>query len=448
MRYSRRQIIHFLSTATVSSISTGLYRSVREDGNTWSLDISNYSMMLLPREHGQLTSTNNRITRRYPSRDHCMQMAAFFNQEKGILIIANDSSGGISDWLVHDKTLTINFYRNPPKVLVIPINPTLESAAKHYWAWAKDQFWVKNKSERKALKLNFISVASGSDLNIDVTHYKRIQKLLPQPIGVWFTLWRKFSFDTMYPNYSAKDTPKFRDFLTKLHDSGSIAFPYINGLLWDSNNTAFREYAKKCELTSRNIKKNVYKKHMSHLRYACPCSEIWTKTLVNARDNLVDTQNRITQGVYLDMLAASSPQFCWSEDHDHTPGDEKTWVTGIRNILESIQGYVFVEGCAEVYLDLVDLQLMHFNTLKEDSVPFWKLVYGHITQPLGWKISTNTTIDQFQHILSDADHFGVACGASPWLTGEHERELLKRGFHTAAVNAMNNQKIEIPKTGL
>lgn len=399
----------------------------------WEMDISQYSTMLLPREHGQLTSTSQPIRRRYPSRDHCMQMAAFFNKESAVLVIGNDETAGVSDWTIFPskKKIVIDFYGKAPEVITKVTAPNLESVAQLYRSWAYQQSWVRDR-QRKTARLNFMTVAASSSISVDQSHLRDVLKYVDPPLGVWFTLWRKSPFDVMYPDYTPRENVPFRQFLYQIKNMGSIAFPYINGFTWDKNNTAFRNSGERVSIRDPDANSHFYKSDMQHLIYACPYVKEWRDKIVSTRNNLVDIKGDLCEGVYLDMLAASQPILCWSRDHGHAPGDPYSWVQGVRNILRATSGHIFVEGCAEVYLDLIDYPLMHLHTDKSDSVPFWQLVYGDQIPGWGWRLPHSVKLEDFSKLLPKFSAFGTAAFGSPWMTTEHERELMKRQFHKTA----------------
>ena len=119
--------------------------------------IKGYNQVLLPRGHGQLIDLTKSFTRRYPSRDHCMQMAAFFSKSSGLLIHTKDSVGYLSDWeIIPGDKLRIHFYGPEPAIAVATIPPTIEAAAAYYKQWALQQTWAL-KRRQNALKLNLIA---------------------------------------------------------------------------------------------------------------------------------------------------------------------------------------------------------------------------------------------------------------------------------------------------
>ena len=234
MSLTRRDIIRGVSALAVPTI-TGCRSGPAHAGprDTIEIDISGYEQVLLPREHGQLTSDPRTIRRRYPSRDHCMQMTAFLGPRRGLLVYSKDPQASIADWEVEPhRVLRIHFYGATPQVVQQEIEPSVRAAAAGYREWATSQSWAKDRS-RKTEILNLISVASNPNVAGQRAHLNKIFDLVDPPVGAWFTQWRRFPFDTMYPDYVAGDARNFPLLLRELRESGRLAFPYVNGMLWD-----------------------------------------------------------------------------------------------------------------------------------------------------------------------------------------------------------------------
>src|SRR5262245_18464766 len=135
--------------------------------------IKDYNQVLLPRGHGQLTKLTTPITRRYPSRDHCMQMAAFFSDSSGLLVYTKDPLGSVSDWeiLPGDK-LRIHFYAAKPDIEVKSIPPKIEAAAEYYKEWARQQTWA-TKRRQTIPSLSLIAVAPNPNMSGQLQSIKK-----------------------------------------------------------------------------------------------------------------------------------------------------------------------------------------------------------------------------------------------------------------------------------
>lgn len=404
---------------------------------TLEFDISSYQKALLPREHGQLLQLNQTLIRRYPSREQCMQMAAFFNSSEGLLVIANDPSAGVADWEIRPGTkLRIHFYGSVPEVKTYRIKPTLEAAAAIYREWALNQSWVRQR-KRNSRRLDFIVVASNSSLTLEKQHIQNVQRSIGGSVAVWFTQWRRHAFDRMYPDYVPREPAQFANLLASLASSDILALPYVNSMLWDEQFTGFQSTGQKIAVRSVEKESVPYNKQMEFLRYACPHSTVWQKRVVDARNGILDANGKSCSGIYLDMLAAAAPILCYDNLHGHQQGDAYAWQRGLRALLQQTKGSIMVEGCAEIYLDLVDYLLMHLYTAQADQVPLWNAVYGDLVQPVGWNIPAGISPPAMNTLIQRANTFGVGARATPWMTSEPEVNLFNR-IYAAPPNSPDN----------
>lgn len=408
------------------------------------INIKGYNRALLPRGHGQLIKLIRPMTRRYPSRDHCMQMMVFFSGSSGLLVQTKDPQGYISDWeIIPGDKLRIHFYGPEPKIETTPIRPTIEAAAEHYRSWAIQQTWAKKK-DTGVEKLSLIAVAPNKNFKQQTQSITELYEKFSSPIGAWPTQWRKHAFDTMYPDYTPNDPNAFAAFLSDLKNLRCITLPYINGFLWDDRFNGFNGFTLEDVEAAAFRKKDggflSYSKTLPHLKYACPASGTWQNIIIAARNSLRDSKGMISSGVYLDMVAAAGPPypyFCFASNHGHAPGDPLAWQNGVRKMLSSIDGIIMSEGNAEIYIDEVDALLMHLYTDGPDGyidgpdgiVPLWKMVYGDLSTSVGWQMPPTPTPEQLEAELARANNFGVACNGSPWMTHVIQEALLKPEFH-------------------
>lgn len=399
---------------------------------TREINIKGYNRALLPCGHGQLIELNRPIIRRYPSRDHCMQMMAFFSNSSGLLIQTKDSVGYLSDWqIIPGDKLRIHFYGPEPEIETRLVSPTIEAAAEHYRNWAVQQTWSKKRQAGK--EPSIIAVAPDKNCRQQLRSIRRLYEEFPSPIGAWLTQWRRYEFDSMYPDYEANDPAGFATLLSELKSLGCIAYPYINALLWDDRLKSF-SWGSSVAVRDKEGKVIQYNKKLSHLKYACPGSKIWRDVISQARNSLLDSEGIISSGVYLDMLVAAGPFLCFATDHDHEPGDPLAWQRGVREILASTGGMVMSEGNAEIYIDKVDALLMHLYTERADTVPLWNFVYGDLTTSVGWQMPNSPTPEQLETELARAKRFGVSCNGSPWMTHKIQEALMTPRFKRSFLN--------------
>lgn len=398
--------------------------------NIREFSIKGYNQVLLPRGHGQLIELTKSFTRRYPSRDHCMQMAAFFSKSSGLLIHTKDSVGYLSDWeIIPGDKLRIHFYGPEPDIEIRNIPPKIEAAAEYYKQWAHQQTWALNRRQN-AFPFSLIAVAPNPNYSSQYLSIKKLSDVFPPPMGAWITQWRRHEFDTMYPDYEPRDRQAFASLLSGLKNLQCTAFPYINALLLDDRLKSFT-LSKAVALRNMNGSILQYSKKLPWLIYACPASKAWQDTVIQSRTSLLDSEGIMSSGVYLDMLIAAGPFLCFAPDHGHAPGDPLAWQSGVSKILSSVEGVIMSEGNAEIYIDGVDALLMHLYTEQADTVPLWKLVYGDLTTSVGWQMPSAPTPEQLAAELARAMRFGASCNGSPWMTHVIQEALLKPEFKSA-----------------
>lgn len=382
------------------------------------IDVSKYSHAIFPREHGQLIEMNRLtypVVRRYPSRDHCMQMAAFYNASEAIIVIANDPAGAITDWiLTPKKKLSIKYYTSGRETLIIKAEPTLSNIGKVYRQWADKQFWMMPLREKKVI--DFFSVASMSGLELEKNHFRNFRKHIDGNIGVWFTQWRRFPFDKMYPDYGAKNQAAFRAYINYLGKNSALAMPYVNSMLVDIDNRNLLDFSNSVLLKSESGFSVSYNETMKNLCYACPGSDAWVNFISAVSLGSCQGIDVTNHGVYLDMLAAAKPELCWSSDHGHAPGDPLVWQMGLLKLLRKMRGVVMAEGCAEIYINSLDYCLAHLHTQMADSIPLWNHVYGDLEKVVGWKLPSDIRKKDFQVEQTRLKKFGIKSRyGSPWM---------------------------------
>jgi hypothetical protein len=258
-------------------------------------------------------------------------------------------------------------------------------------------------------------------------------------MGVWITQWRRHAFDTLYPDYEPNNRQDFAALLSELKKLQCTSFPYINALLWDDRLESFRS-GESVALRNKDQSLFRYSKKLPWLVYACPASEEWQSTIIQARKSLRDSDGIISSGIYLDMLIAAGPFLCFASGHGHEPGDPLAWQKGVRKILSSIEGTIISEGNAEVYANEVDALLMHLFTDRSDTVPLWHLVYGELASIIGWQMPDSPSREQLTIELARARAFGVACNGSPWMTHKIQEMLLTPAYKNLLIGLTASPK--------
>src|SRR5262249_53567624 len=113
------------------------------------------------------------------------------------------------------------------------IPPTIEAAAESYKQWARQQTWAALKRNQNASPLSLIAVAPNPNMSEQYLSIRKLSDVFPPPMGAWITQWRRYEFDTYYPDYEPGDRQGFAALLSKLKKLQCTAFPYVNALLWD-----------------------------------------------------------------------------------------------------------------------------------------------------------------------------------------------------------------------
>jgi hypothetical protein len=352
-----------------------------------------------------------------------MQFIAFFNSKQGLYIQTKDPEAHITDWIVSKSgELRIIFHGPEVEIIVKTIEPSVEQAASMYRDWAHKQFWAKKKSTIMD-DVSYIAMASSRD----ISQMRKITPLIldryPKPTACWITQWRRHPFHDMFPDYEPGDSKAMRLFLSDLHKSGSIPLPYINTCVIDEKMLGEENRDSLIIDSAGNIPS--YNKKMSHLKYACPSTIYWKNTILGARKSLVDTSGSLSAGIYYDMIAATEPHLCYATNHNHEPADARTWVSSFRSLLTDTPGVIMAEGNAEVYIDLIDVFLMHFHTENNNIVPLWNHVYGDITNVAGWRIELGGTPEEFSESLAKAKEYGASYYGSPWMKSRLQTDLMK-----------------------
>lgn len=389
---------------------------------TRDVSIRGYTHALLPREHGQFLQLSRPLSRRYPSREHCMQLAAFFAGERALLVMTQDERAAPVDWeIVPGEYLRLHFNGGKSDVVVESVEGRIEAVAERYARWALRQSWAKRHNPM-LVPPRFIFTAATAQPREQLRHLARLLEQIPEPTAAWLTQYRRWPFDTQYPDYAAAEPGEFAQLIATLAERDCTALPYVNALLWDAKNSQFSLGAKIALRDATGAMRRYSPRHTS-LTYACPADERWQAIIRTIRNSWSLKTSR-SSGIYLDMLLAVPAQLCFANDHGHAPGDPHAWGRGIRTLLDGMQGLIMTEGCAEPYLDQVDLLLMHLYTKSADAVPLWSLVYGPVTTPVGWSVDPEASPQELQAAIDGARRFGVGACGTPWMQHASQEKLL------------------------
>jgi hypothetical protein len=431
------------------------------------IDLSSYSKVLIPRGHGRVQDVSVAHDALYPSHKQNMQFMLFFNTNSSTAkyVQTLDPAANITRWTFVTQAGTgkrmlrlCTYATSLPSIdestlTIDPAKPYLAAADK-YKGWAFDQSWAKRKSSKmdsaKYIALGaspYLLYQKSTMLTPLLDEFTETGTSIDNPAtGTWLTRWRADEFNYNYPDYWSPTTLSgsvFADHLSWLDSQGSVPLPYINAQLWDQEKTSVKSNT--FQYSAADMVKNSlgvipqyngcpFPNHQPLLYpdphclvYVCPTVTSWQTLILDARNSLLDATSPTPQkskGVYYDMLASAEPQMCADTDHDHDVDDPQFWQSSYRSILSNTDGVVMVEGFAEVYIDLVDVFLMHLETnnpsdspfASTSTVPLWKAVYGTISRSAGWYIdeSAQTPTNMLDE-LKKAKAFGSWTWGSPWL---------------------------------
>jgi hypothetical protein len=351
-----------------------------------------------------------------------MQMAAFFSETRGLLVHTTDPRGSVTDWeILPGDRLRIHFYGPEVDVNLIEIPPTVEAAASAYREWAVRQAWAAGP-HRPLPRLDLIATASTPELSAQSRVLQPLLDAFPNATAAWLTQWRRHAFDTMYPDYEPRSWGDFYESCDALRRRNCAVLPYVNALLWDIHLKAWIG-GQSVAIRNQHGAMVKYSHKLPSLHYACPASSLW-QSVMSAALSKIQAGEQGAAGVYLDMALAAPPILCFAEGHGHALGDPFAWQTGVRSLLKQARGLVMSEGCAEIYLNDVDLPLMHLYAAATDTVPLWLHVYGERTPGVGWAISPSASEQEFLREVQRAVSFGAAALGSPWLHHVFQERLM------------------------
>lgn len=132
--------------------------------------------------------------------------------------------------------------------------------------------------------------------------------------GCFLTQYRADAFDVDYPDYSSSAGANIPAWLQSIKDDNAIAFPYINGALVDEyedagDSSPNPEY--NAAETCLDSGGNPTQYSTTSMRYIDPLLSSWPTLLRTAFNALQATDGSTADGVYLDVLAATSPPVCY-----------------------------------------------------------------------------------------------------------------------------------------
>ena len=353
---------------------------------------------------------NNRIDASYPGGSWGMQFISLNREDNGIYWAALDPGSQRKDFSVLPGTE--GYFINYTEDMGVPgsdypdfypvefgvFRGSWLEACKRYRKWALEQVWTEEGpvSQRKSVPDMIKNVAlwsrPGWSFGVDKgTPHQMNRPLLDAleftgvPMGIQWYNWHQNNFDKDYPHFFPP-MHGFRERVKELVDHGVLVVPYINGMIADydiPDRDEFLPYAVKDIAGALDIV--TWGAGSGRTIFMCPFRDFWQDKIVTLVDSLTGYYG--TNGVYIDMIAAASPRFCFDESHGHPLGGGRWWIDSFRKLLDKVQNVVHSDGrnavvttenTAEPYMNKLDAFLSHIKPLQND-IPMNQAVYSGYT---------------------------------------------------------------------
>jgi hypothetical protein len=345
------------------------------------------------------------------------------------------------------------------------------------WACQSAQWWPKLGADGRddtpawMRELPVWALASGAPASV-VPQVKQFAEALGVPVGVHWYNWHQIPFDNDYPHYFPTH-PGFAEGVAELQREPIYVMPYINGRLWDTRDRGAEDFeftkvalpgATKDERGQPYVETYGSKESDgSPVRLAamCPTTDVW-------RNKVRDIVGRLTnecgvKAVYIDQVAAASPQLCFDRTHGHPTGGGAWWPAAYWKLLQPIQDslppdrMLTTECNAEPYVHVFDGYLT-WHWQYDGQVPAFPAVYGGTLQMFGRAYRGGESKDLALRMKAGQQLvFGEQIGwLSPSVVNEPEnfpffrqtvrlRWLLRRYFHAGEMARPPKLIGEIPR---
>ena len=373
---------------------------------------------------------------RYPSGGWPMQFMSFNDSTNAVYLATMDPDGRAKDFLVDASKGELELVHYPenmgiagsgwpdyyPVAFGVYQGGWLQAAFR-YRKWATSQKWAKLLSERNDIPESIKNLglwvrdfwiwdsATGSPRQMDCPLIKA-QKKMGVPVGIHWYFWHQSPFDNQYP-YLLPPKPGFKERVKELVDKGFLVMPYINGRSADMNIPDWNEFSPHATYDEAGGLIMDTTRVSGRLVEMCPSQEFWQKKITTLTDSLVESYN--CNGVYVDQVSAMRDELCFNKSHEHPLGGGKWWTDGNRELMRKIkyvahrdghQAVITSEGADEVFLDLVDGNLMWLEPTDRE-IPLINVVYSGYTIFFGSPCNYEKCSDQlFNFAQGQAFIFG------------------------------------------
>jgi len=374
-----------------------------------SLGISGKSDLAFPKYNwGQMfKGLADKVLGYYPSADTPMQFCSFTDGNDSIYLATHDAGALHKTFLAHpgnlfsvdtsvpDATMAGNHWHAPSDFVLGVYEGDWVNSCKLYRKWAMSEApWTKRGPISRRNDVSSAVKEVGVWLNLD-DHFAANEKSALEfgkqmgvPIGVHWYNWHSNPFDKEYPDYLPARSG-FSDTVKRLNASGIYSMPYINGRLWDTQNSNYakaRPYATLNQAGEANLED-----YGSGTKLAVMCLGhlFWRNHLTKLIEQIADQTG--VGGIYIDQVAGAPVAECYNKSHGHTLGTDRWWIDGYRKAITAARDYctrkkggffVAAENNAEPYMDFVDLFLIWIPR-SQDDIPMMTMVYSGWAQYFG-----------------------------------------------------------------
>lgn len=327
-----------------------------------------------------------------------------------------------------------------------------------YWAeektdkktpdWMKDiPFWIMDWVPYDADSKEILPTALRCDEDVigDNDWYEnaiKIRKEFDTPIGYHVYNWHQIPFNNNYPHF-VPARERFLEGYKELKKNDIRVMPYINAILWDTEDDACHEHRFKTSGIKGAVKKadgepetlvfESKRENGEPVRLApmCPDGDIWKNMLINLTGEMFKKYD--FDAIYLDQIAARVPHLCMDKNHSHPLGGGSWWQKGYNDIVKALnenkpEDKGFTTECnAEVYTNTLNGFLSWRWNLSENDVPAFMRIYSDRVVAFGRNTNGKIKNDAMYWKYNIASEF--VCGQQlGWINSDIVKKEYRMNF--------------------